>query len=63
MVKEIFNRNVEHKNIGEISIRNNIGGTTKEFWNQVANNIENNAKDCYTDYRKIDAIPEEKRIM
>ena len=60
MAKEVFNRNVGHKNIGEISTGNSIGGSTPGFWNRMADSIENNTKDCYADYRGIDATPEER---
>lgn len=60
MAKEMFNRSVAHKNIGEIEAGNNIGGSTIGFWNQVSNNIANNVEDGYADYKKVDATPEER---
>lgn len=56
MAKEVFNRNVEHKNIGKIRTGNNIGGSVIGFWNQMANNVE----DSYADYKKVDATPEKR---
>lgn len=58
MAKETFNRKVGHKGFKEIKTGSNIGGTTMGFWNQMTNNIKNNAKDRYTDYKTIDSMPE-----
>lgn len=58
MAKEAFNRSAEHKNIGEIVTGNNIGGSVMGFWNKVADSIENEVKDGYSDYTEIDKTPE-----
>ena len=63
MAKEVFNRNVADKNIGEIETQNNTIGSVIGFWNQVANNIENEVKDSYANYREIDKTPEEKTVV
>jgi len=63
MAKEVFNHNVAHKNIGEIETKNNTIGSVIGFWNQVADNIENEVKDSYANYREIDTTPEEKTVV
>lgn len=63
MAKEVFNRNVAHKNIGEIETKNNIRGSVIGFWNQMADNIENKVRDSYANYREIDTTPEEKSVV
>lgn len=60
MAKEVFNRTVVHKNIGKIETKNNTIGSVMGFWNQVTDNIENEVKDNYSKYRKIDTTPEKK---
>jgi len=59
MAKEVFNRNASHKNIGEIETKNNTIGSVIGFWNQVADNIENEVKDSYANYKEIDTKREE----
>jgi len=63
MAKEVFNRNVADKNIGEIETKNNTIGSVIGFWNQVADNIENEVKHSYANYREIDTTPEEKTVV
>ncbi len=53
MAKEVFNRNVADKNIGEIETKNNTRGSVIGFWNQMADNIENKVRDSYANYSHI----------
>lgn len=65
MAKEVFSRNVSHKNIGEIKTKNNAVGTPKRFWGRLLSTAENGTKNSsavnrFDVYREIDTTPEEK---